>query len=84
MPKTPIRCFEGDAKPYEPFWKWTDSAEMPEMEIDGVISEYSWFDDDITPKLTRENRRIRCFGCAGRKKAKKCLYWAQIRNIVGG
>jgi ATP-dependent Clp protease protease subunit len=50
----PIRCFDGNAKPHEPFWTWKDSAEMPEMEIDGVISEYSWYEDDITPKLFKD------------------------------
>lgn len=54
MSHNPIRCFEGNAKPHEPFWKWTNSAEMPEMEIDGVISEFSWFEDDITPKLFKD------------------------------
>ena len=56
MPKQPIRCIDGDAKPYQPFWKWInlDSA-LPEMEIDGVISEYSWLDDDITPKQFKDD-----------------------------
>lgn len=53
----PIRCFEGNAKPHEPFWKWINAAEggPAEMEIDGVISEYSWFDDDITPKKFKDD-----------------------------
>ncbi len=51
----PIRCFEGNAKPHEPFWKWVNiDSPTPEMEIDGVISEYSWYDDDITPKLFKD------------------------------
>lgn len=53
MRNNPIRCFEGNAKPYEPFWRTRNTAETggnPEMEFYGVISEYSWFEDDITPK----------------------------------
>jgi ATP-dependent Clp protease protease subunit len=60
-PKQPIRCFEGSAKPHEPFWRWSNATEQgaagetgvaaePELEFYGYISEYSWFDDDITPK----------------------------------
>lgn len=52
----PIRCYEGSAKPHEPFWKWVNiDSDMPEMEIDGVISEYSWMDDDITPKKFKDD-----------------------------
>ena len=58
-PKTsePIRCFEGNAKPHEPFWRVVDAVEgdEPEMELDGVISEYSWFGDEITPKLFKDD-----------------------------
>lgn len=48
----PIRCFEGNSKPHEPFWTFrnVDSPE-PEMELYGYISEYSWFEDDITPAM---------------------------------
>ncbi len=56
MPK-PIRCFDGNAQPHEPFWRVRNSAETggdPELEFYGVISEYSWFDDDITPKLFKD------------------------------
>ena len=53
-PKTPIRCFEGSAEPYQPFWKMVDAAESasgePEINFDGYISEYSWWMDDITPE----------------------------------
>jgi len=49
----PIRCFEGTAKPYEPFWRVRDAAESdsgePEIEFYGHISEYSWWGDEITP-----------------------------------
>jgi ATP-dependent Clp protease protease subunit len=53
----PIRCFEGTAQPHEPFWRFVDTAagEEAEMELDGVISEYSWFDDDITPKQFKKD-----------------------------
>lgn len=54
---TPIRCFEGKAEPHEPFWKFTNEGEsgMPELELYGVISEYSWFEDDITPKKFKDD-----------------------------
>lgn len=52
---SPIRCFQGNAQPHEPFWRWVNvDGGIPEMEIDGVLSEYSWFEDDITPKLFKE------------------------------
>jgi ATP-dependent Clp protease protease subunit len=56
MAKThnPIRCFDGNAQPHEPFWRFVDQAEsesgQAELELYGVLSEYSWFEDDITPK----------------------------------
>jgi len=47
--REPMRCFEGEAKPHEPFWRFRDAVEQegdePEMELYGYISEYSWFDD---------------------------------------
>lgn len=53
----PIRCFEGNAKPHEPFWNWRDAVEggEPEMELYGYISEYSWWEDDITPKMFKDD-----------------------------
>jgi len=57
MPKNqPIRCFDGNAKPHEPFWSWRNAVEgdEPEMELYGYISEYSWWEDDITPKLFKD------------------------------
>jgi ATP-dependent Clp protease protease subunit len=64
MPKEPIRCLEGNAKPHEPFWTFRnaviqnaaadDEQTETELEFYGYISEYSWFDDDITPKLFRD------------------------------
>jgi len=54
----PIRCFDGNAQPHEPFWRFVDAAEsesgQAELELDGVISEYSWFEDDITPKMFKD------------------------------
>lgn len=53
MPRQPMRIFEGAAKPHEPFWRCVDAAASdsgdPELEFYGYISEYSWFEDDITP-----------------------------------
>lgn len=58
----PIRCFEGSAKPHEPFWRFLDAGESadgeepePEMELYGFISEFSWFDDDITPAIFKND-----------------------------
>ncbi len=57
--RSPIRCFEGNAKPHEPFWRMRNAAETEsgeaEVELYGVISEYSWFEDDITPKLFKDD-----------------------------
>lgn len=53
----PIRCFEGEAKPHEPFWTVKNAAEgaEPEIELYGYISEYSWYEDDITPKKFKDD-----------------------------
>lgn len=46
----PIRCFEGNTQPHEPFWTWkNEDGKEPELDFDGYISEWSWWDDDITP-----------------------------------
>lgn len=59
MPKHPIRIFDGTTRPHEPFWRLRDAAEAesgePEVEFYGYISEYSWFDDDITPKMFKDD-----------------------------
>src|SRR3990172_9151167 len=59
MRKEPIRCFEGSAQPHEAFWRVRDAFETEngeaEVELYGVISEYSWFDDDVTPKMFKED-----------------------------
>lgn len=38
------------------FWKWTNQAETEErvLELNGTIAEESWFDDDITPRMFKE------------------------------
>jgi ATP-dependent Clp protease protease subunit len=53
----PIRCFEGNAKPHTSFWNLVDAVEggEPEIQLDGYISEYSWLDDEITPKMFRDD-----------------------------
>ena len=55
---TPIRCFEGNAQPHEPFWRWVDAADSqsgdPEMELYGYISEFSWWGDEVTPKKFKD------------------------------
>jgi ATP-dependent Clp protease, protease subunit len=56
--RQPIRCFEGTAKPFEPFWRARNAAETgadPELEFYGAISEFAWEGDEITPKLFKED-----------------------------
>ena len=37
------------------FWNWVRNEDgIRTLTIDGVIAEESWFDDDVTPKLFRE------------------------------
>lgn len=59
MNKNPIRIVEGNAKPFEPFWKFRNAEEgedgSAEIEFYGFISEYSWWDDDITPKIFKDD-----------------------------
>jgi ATP-dependent Clp protease, protease subunit len=54
----PVRIIEGDAKPYEAFWRFVDAAKSEsgetEIEFFGPISEYSWYGDEITPKLFKD------------------------------
>lgn len=57
-PNNPIRCFDGNAQPHEPFWRLRNAAETggdPEIEFNGWISEYSWFEDDITPEKFKKD-----------------------------
>lgn len=52
----PVRIIEGNAEPHQPFWRFRDAVEAePELELYGWISEYSWFEDDITPKMFRDD-----------------------------
>jgi ATP-dependent Clp protease protease subunit len=56
--RDPIRCFEGNAQPHEPFWNFRDAAEPggePELELYGYISEYSWWEDEITPQKFKDD-----------------------------
>lgn len=64
----PIRCFDGNAQPHEPFWAWRNAVEgeadsEPELELYGYISEYSWWEDDITPKKFRDD--LNKYGAGG-------------------
>jgi ATP-dependent Clp protease protease subunit len=58
MTKKPMRVIEGNAKPHDPFWVIRDAAETEsgetEIEFFGPISEFSWFGDEITPKLFKD------------------------------
>jgi ATP-dependent Clp protease, protease subunit len=53
MPNKPMRCFEGSAEPYQPFWNFVDAEQsesgQTELELYGVLSEFSWWGDEITP-----------------------------------
>ncbi len=54
----PIRCFDGNGKPFEPFWTWRNAAETEsgeaEIEFYGPISEFVWWGDEITPKMFKD------------------------------
>ncbi len=52
----PVRIFDGPHKPHEAFWqiKNQEGAE-PEIELYGYISEYSWWDDEITPAMFKDD-----------------------------
>lgn len=57
--KKPFRIFEGSSEPQQPFWRMRNAADgesgEPEIEFYGVISEYSWWEDDITPKMFKDD-----------------------------
>jgi ATP-dependent Clp protease protease subunit len=58
MPKLqPVRCFDGSAKPYEPFWSVRNATQTEDAEIElyGFISEYSWLGDEITPAMFKDD-----------------------------
>lgn len=56
--KGPIRVIEGTSQPHEPFWQIRNAADGQsgevEIEFDGPISEYSWWGDEITPKMFKD------------------------------
>lgn len=56
--QAPIRCFDGNANPYEPFWRFRNAGETEsgetELEFYGPISEFLWWGDEITPKMFKE------------------------------
>lgn len=58
MPKNPMRVFEGEAQPFAPFWNFKNAAQTEsgetELEFYGPISEFSWFGDEVTPKVFKE------------------------------
>ena len=55
MKHTPIRCFEGKAQPGDPFWQFVAKGDDDtELQFYGVISEYSWLNDEISPRKFRE------------------------------
>ena len=54
----PIRSFEGNAKPHQAFWRFVNAADSEsgqvELELYGILSEFSWFGDEITPKMFKD------------------------------
>lgn len=36
------------------FWNWIDDEDSRVLRIDGAIAEESWLDDDVTPKIFRD------------------------------
>lgn len=54
----PMRVIEGTAQPHTAFWRILDAAESEsgeaEVEFNGPISEYSWWGDEITPKMFKD------------------------------
>lgn len=59
MKNEPVRIIEGSAKPFERFWNLRSAADSesgePEIEFYGPISEYSWYGDEITPQLFKDD-----------------------------
>jgi ATP-dependent Clp protease, protease subunit len=74
----PIRCFEGNTQFQEPFWTWRDAVEggEPEMDLYGYISEWSWFEDDITPKKFKDD--LIKFGKGGSIKIRMNSYGGDV------
>jgi ATP-dependent protease ClpP protease subunit len=59
MKNEPVRIIEGTAKPFERFWNLRSAEDSesgePEIEFYGPISEYSWWGDEITPQLFKDD-----------------------------
>ena len=36
------------------FWNWTEGTPERTLTLSGVIAEESWFDDEVTPQLFKE------------------------------
>lgn len=36
------------------FWNWLEEGGERELRLEGIIAEESWFGDEITPKLFRD------------------------------
>jgi len=57
--KSPFRVIEGSAKPFERFWALRNAEESesgePEIEFYGYISEYSWWGDEVTPAMFKQD-----------------------------
>ena len=57
--KQPVRVIEGSMTPFEPFWRFTDAAQTEsgevELEFFGPISEYSWWGDEVTPEMFKND-----------------------------
>lgn len=55
----PMRVIEGSAKPFERFWALRNAEESesgePEIEFYGYISEYSWWGDEVTPAMFKQD-----------------------------
>lgn len=55
---SPIRVFEGNANPFDPFWNFRNAKDTTsgetELEFYGPISEFSFWGDEVTPKIFKE------------------------------
>jgi ATP-dependent Clp protease protease subunit len=55
----PIQVVDGVTEPYARFWAWSPRNETEgqdaELKFYGYISEYSWYEDDITPRKFAED-----------------------------
>ena len=62
------------------FWKWKNQTETEErtLFLDGVISEVSWFDDDITPQMFKEE----LLSGSGKSRCKMRLYCTRDNSAI--